>query len=68
MDNEIRTYWFISFMHKNGNGNSAISCDSIIFNQKQFTKDISDAHKAENVCIINFFKLSKEEFEIFNSQ
>ena len=71
--NKVETFWFVSYLYSKslgqlGWGNISFTVDQVIFSQQDVMQHLKEVYRVPNATIINFQKLTKEEFEIINSE
>lgn len=61
------TYWFVSYLHKNGFGNCIVRLPPNNFFTKMAEK-LLDPDSTRGLCITNYIQTSKQEFDLYRNK
>jgi len=56
-------YWFASYLHKKGYGTIYLTTDTPYFHLEEAQRAVQRDEEASNVCIMNFFQITKKQYE-----
>ena len=67
-DEDVRNYFFVSYFSNNTFGNITFWSKGIMFSQSELIKHLREEYKVRNPIVLNFIRMTGEEYQIFNKE